>query len=190
MKTLILGLGNSILSDDGVGPRVARELEDKVDRESVTVMETGLSGLSLLDLLVGYDRAIIVDAIQTVGGKAGQIRRLDLEALDSTRHSVSPHDVNLATALELGRRLGLALPKDISIFAVEAEDVSNFGEECTPAVRRAIPVCAEMVLDELGRSPGASPQEGSGRFAGGKIGRRELRSAGREACSTESESLI
>ena len=70
MKTIILGLGNPILSDDGVGNRVALELEDKLaQRQDVTVIETSMSGLSLIDMLAGYDKAIIVDAIQTTEGK-------------------------------------------------------------------------------------------------------------------------
>ncbi|GAH17016.1 unnamed protein product [marine sediment metagenome] len=72
MKTLILGLGNPILSDDGVGFCVAGELRGRLSQQEVTVMETSMTGLSLLDLLAGYDRAIIIDAIQAVGGKAGQ----------------------------------------------------------------------------------------------------------------------
>lgn len=147
-KTLILGLGNPILTDDGVGTRVARELEGRLDQE-VTVMETSLAGLNMLDLLAGYDRAIIIDAIQTVGGKAGQIYQLDLEAFDTTRHAASAHDVNFATALELGNRLGLALPSQIDIFAIEVADASHFGEECTPRVQEAIPLCVEMIVHEL-----------------------------------------
>ena len=149
MKTLILGLGNPILTDDGVGHQVAKELAGRLDQQEVTVMESSLAGLSLLDLLAVYDRAIIIDAIQTVGGKAGQIYRLDPEAFDSTRHAASPHDVNFATALELGNRLGLALPRQINIFAVEVTDTSTFSEECTPEVREAIPLCVEMIIQEL-----------------------------------------
>jgi len=149
MKTLILGLGNPILTDDGVGPHIAQELQGKLDQREVTVEEASVAGLSLLDLLVGYDRAIIIDAIQTVGGKAGRIYRLDLEVFDATKHAASPHDVNFATALEFGNRLGLALPGQIDIFAIEVADVSTFSEECTPEVRRAIPVCVEKVIQEL-----------------------------------------
>lgn len=149
MKTLILGLGNPILSDDGVGLRVAGELKGRLDQQEATVMETSMAGLSLLDALAGYDKAIIIDAIQTVEGKAGQIYRLDPEAFNATRHTASPHDVNFATALELGHRLGLALPQQIVIFAIEVADASTFSEECTPDVNRAIPVCVEMVIGEL-----------------------------------------
>jgi len=149
MKTLILGLGNPILSDDGVGVEVARALEGRLSHQEVTVMETSMAGLNLLDLLVNFDRAIIIDAIQTAGGKAGQIYRLEPSAFAATRHAVSPHDVNFATALELGNRLGLALPQQIIIFAIEVENVSSFSEKCTPEVERAIPVCVEKVIQAL-----------------------------------------
>jgi len=155
MKTLILGLGNPILGDDGVGFRVAEELKGRLGQQEVTVMETSMAGLSLLELLAGYDRAIIVDAIQTVEGKAGQIYRLDPEAFAVTRHAASPHDVNFATALELGNRLGLALPQQIVIFGIEVADASTFSEECTPEVRQAIPICIEMITQELNGDPDA-----------------------------------
>ncbi len=153
MKTLVLGLGNPILSDDAVGIRVVEELEGKVDQKEVTLVETTVAGLDLLGFLTGYDRAIIIDAIQTVGGQAGRIYRLDPEALDFTRHSASPHDVNLATALELGKRLELSLPQQIIIFAIEVADASTFSEECTPEVRRAIPACVEMIIQEINGEP-------------------------------------
>jgi len=149
VKTLILGLGNPILSDDGVGIRVARALEGRLNQPNVNVMETSVAGLDFLELLVGYDRAIIIDAIQTNEGKAGQVYRLEPEAFNATRHASTPHDVNFATALELGKRLGLALPQQIIIFAIEVENVTTFSEECTPKVREAIPVCVEMVIQEL-----------------------------------------
>lgn len=149
MNTLVLGLGNPILSDDGVGPQIAKELEGRLDQQEVTVMEASLAGLNLLDVLVDYDRAIIVDAIQTVGGKAGQIYRLEPEAFNTTRYASSIHDVNFATALELGNRLGLALPQQIVIFAIEVEDTTTFSEECTPKVREAISACVEMIIQEL-----------------------------------------
>lgn len=142
-------MGNPLLCDDGVGLRVAAELKDRVNQSDVTIMETGIAGLALLDLLVDYDRAIIVDAIQTIGGKAGQIYRLDTKAFDAARHTVSPHDIDFTTALEFGKKLGLSLPQKIVIFAIEALDVHTFIEECTSQVQKAIPACVEMILQEL-----------------------------------------
>jgi hydrogenase maturation protease len=148
-KTLILGLGNSLLCDDGVGIYVASELKNIVNQPEITIMETGIAGLSLLDLLVGYDRAIIIDAIKTGGGKAGQIYRLEPKAFDSALHTASAHGIDFTTALEFGKKLGLHLPREIVIFAIEALDISTFSEECTPEVRQAIPNCVEMILREI-----------------------------------------
>ena len=149
MKTLILGLGNLILSDDGVGIRVAEELKGRLNQPEVTVMESSLAGLSLLDLLVNFDRAIIIDTIQTKGGKVGQVYRLEPGAFDATQHAATPHDVNFATALELGNRLGLPLPRQIIIFAIEVKDITTFSEKCTPKVEQVIPVVTDMVIQEL-----------------------------------------
>jgi hydrogenase maturation protease len=149
MKTIVLGLGNPILSDDGVGNRVAQLLAPKIDNPEITVTETNSVGLGLLDLLVAYERAIIIDAIQTEKGKAGQIYRLGLSDLATPHYLCATHNVDLATALELGSRLGLALPEKVIIFAIEVADVDTFSEECTPEVKQAIPQVIELILQEL-----------------------------------------
>jgi hydrogenase maturation protease len=150
MKTLVLGLGNPILSDDGVGISVAREVANQLNDPQVTVSETSAAGLSLLDSIIGYDKVIIIDAIQTKEGHAGQIYRMGTEDFSLTKHSSSPHQINLVTALELGKMLNLAMPKKIPIFAVEAKDITTFSEKCTPEVEQAIPEVVKMVLEELG----------------------------------------
>jgi len=149
MKTLVLGLGNSILSDDGVGIKVAQELREKLRDPQVTIAESSLAGISLLDFVVGYDQVIIIDAIQTKGGEAGQIHRMGPEDFSFAKHPSSPHQINLVTALELGKMLDLAMPQKITIFAVEAKDVTTFSEKCTPEVQQAIPKVVQMVLQEL-----------------------------------------
>jgi len=149
MKTLVLGLGNPILSDDGVGIKVAHEVANQFNSPQVTVAETSAAGLSLLDSIVGYDKVIIIDAVQTREGHAGQIYRMGLQDFSSAKHFSSPHQINLVTALELGKMLDLAMPQKITIFAVEAKDITNFSEKCTPEVERAIPEVVKMVLEEL-----------------------------------------
>jgi hydrogenase maturation protease len=149
IKTLILGLGNPILSDDSVGYQVAMTLKERLDMPDVDIKEAGIAGLDLLDMITGYDRTIIIDAIQTEKGKPGRIYRFGPDLLTSTRHSGTPHDVNIATALELGKKLNLKLPREITIFAIEVEDVTSFSEECTPGVKKAVPRCVAMVMREL-----------------------------------------
>ncbi len=148
-KILILGMGNPLLTDDGAGLCVAAKLKERLNRPDVAVLETAAAGLALLDFLSGYDQAIIIDVIQTVGGKPGDIYKLTPEAFDTAEHVTSPHGIDFRTALELGNRLGLNLPQKITIYAIEAADVSTFGEEFTAPVRKAVSACVNMILQEL-----------------------------------------
>jgi hydrogenase maturation protease len=102
-----------------------------------------------LDLLTGYERAIIIDATQTGKGKVGQVYRFQLGELDTTQHTTTSHGIDFVTALEMGKKLGLALPQQITIFAIEVQDVNSFGESCTPEVTKAIPICARMIIQEI-----------------------------------------
>lgn len=150
MKTLVLGLGNPVVSDDRVGLLVAQQLAPMLaGRPDVEVGEDYWGGIRLMERLVGYRRAIIVDAIVT-GSPPGTIHRLNPNSI-STQHSASAHDVNLPTALEFGRRSGVELPADeqILLIGVEAEDVLNISEQCTPAVLAAVPLAVQEVLRAL-----------------------------------------
>ena len=149
MKTLVLGLGNSILTDDAVAFAVVEEVERRIDRKDVTVSRASVGGLGLLELVVGYDRVIILDAIQTGLADPGHLHRLTPDEFRGSLRAASSHDVSLATALELGRQLRKDIPREIVIIAVEAVDVETFGEELTPAVAAAVPQAVELVLQEL-----------------------------------------
>ncbi len=171
MKTLVVGLGNSILTDDGIGIYVVRELAALCQRDDVDVAEASVGGLRLLDTLAGYERVILVDAIQTRGGSPGDIYRLHPDDLRVSLHAGSTHDLSLPGALAFGRGLGMTLPMDenLTIIAIEAEDVLTFCEDCTPAVSATIPRAVEAVLAELERAENPvraagpeSPSAGSG----------------------------
>ena len=149
MKTLIIGLGNPIRCDDGVGNRVAQVLAKEINNPDVTVTETNAGGLGLLDFMPGYERVVIIDAIQTPEGKAGQVYRLSQADLATPNYSCGTHTIDLAAALELGTKLGSRMPQEVIIFAVEVADVTTFSEECTPEVERAIPEVVGLVLAEL-----------------------------------------
>ena len=149
MKTLVLGLGNPICADDGVGIRVAEVIRNRVSDPNVDVAETSSAGLGLLDIIGGFQRLIVIDAIQTRDGKPGSIYRLGLEDLPAPMHCSTVHDVDLITALELGRRLNMSVPEEVVVFAVEVSDVTTFREGCTPDVDRAIPKVADLVIREF-----------------------------------------
>lgn len=149
MKTLVLGLGNPILTDDAVRFAVAEAVRHTLDREDVTVREASVGGLTLLQLVEGYDRVIIIDAFENGAAQPGQIHCLSPDEVQWSLRPRSTHGVPFATALELGRRWGMCIPKEIVIFAVEAADVQTFGEELTPSVAAVVPKVVELVLEEL-----------------------------------------
>jgi hydrogenase maturation protease len=185
LSTLVLGLGNPILTDDGVGihvvrlaarcwqhhSRTARTCTAGPERsrgersqsarperrrgDGITFKEASIGGLRLLDVLEGFDRVILVDAILTRDGVAGETYGLRVSDLQASLHSGSSHDLSLASALALGRGLGMSLPHDddITIIAIQAQDVLTFGEQCTPAVAQSIPRAAEAILAELNADP-------------------------------------
>ena len=150
-KTLVVGLGNPILGDDGVGWRVADEIARQLLESSVEIDKLALGGLSLMERLVGYDRVIIVDAIQTQGGRIGDVYWLDLRDLPdrAAGHTTAVHDTSLQTALQLGRQMGASLPDDVQIVGIEADRVYEFSEELTPAVATAVPQAVQVVLNLL-----------------------------------------
>ncbi len=148
MKTLILGIGNRVLCDDGVGNRVAAEVRKRVSDPGITVAEACDGGLSLLEILLGYDHVVLIDAIQTTGGIPGDVYELSPGDLRSGRHLSSPHQVDFAMALELGEVLGLPMPSRIDIVAVEAKDVTTFRDRCTSDVEKAIPIAVELALQK------------------------------------------
>lgn len=152
-KTLVIGLGNPILTDDAVGILVAREVERAISPDAnVDVLELAVGGLALMEAMIGYERVILCDAIWAPADQTGEVMVFNAGSLPETLNSASPHDADLPTALHLGRTLGASLPPDeqIQIVAVRAHEVLTFGESPTPPVAAAIPKAVAHVLDLLG----------------------------------------
>ncbi|MCO5185962.1 MAG: hydrogenase maturation protease [Anaerolineae bacterium] len=149
--TLLVGLGNPILGDDGVGWRVVEAVEAQLNGAEIDVAYLSLGGLSLMEQLIGYERVIIVDSIQTEGGAVGDVYQFDLNALPepSTGHSTAAHDTSLQTALAIGRKLNADLPSDIQIVAIETQPHFDFSDALTPVVALAIPRATAMVMSLL-----------------------------------------
>jgi hydrogenase maturation protease len=150
MKTLVFGLGNTILSDDGVGIKVVRELAERFDAGSdVEFREGSVGGLAILDEIAGYDRLVLVDSIKTAGGKPGDCHKLNQEDFNSSEHLSNFHGVDFFTAVELGRKFGYKIPEVIDIYAVEVEDNVTFSAECTGQVSACIPNIVETLEWDL-----------------------------------------
>jgi hydrogenase maturation protease len=152
MKTLIIGLGNPILGDDGVGWKVAEELSSVVGRQSSVEVDTAaLGGLSLMERMLGYDRVVLVDSMETGYSPVGSVRSFPLASLPDpmSGHSASTHDTSLITALKTAESIGAHIPKRVDVVAVEAQNVYDFSEELSPLVAAAVPVAVEKVVELL-----------------------------------------
>ncbi len=154
--TIVVGLGNPILGDDGVGWHVAEQVSQAIRNSpqaipGLAIEFLSLGGLSLMEHLIGYDRAIIIDAVETGAGPHGSVHCFPLEGLpdNSGGHLTAIHDTSLQTALRVGRSMGAHLPEEITVVGIESPYVYDFSEELTPPVSAAVPQAVQMVLDIL-----------------------------------------
>ncbi len=162
--TVVVGLGNPLRGDDGVGWRVADALRDvlahadggdrdigPIEVDAVDIEQLAVGGLTLMEHLVGYERAILVDAIATGLVPAGTVtcRTLDRVETRASAHLDSAHDAPLPAALDAGRALGAALPSEIWTVGIEAVLHDRFEDRLTPEVAAAVPVAVETCLAVL-----------------------------------------
>ena len=101
-------------------------------------------GLALLDEIVGCEHLILVDAIETGKAPPGHIHEFDADSL-AGRRIAAPHFVGVVETLALGQRLGLAMPHDVRIFAVEVKDALTLSVSLTPEVQRAVDPAARLI---------------------------------------------
>jgi hydrogenase maturation protease len=135
---LVLCLGNDILTDDAFGSVVAKRLSRNEFGAFVEVIFAPTAGFGLLDLLKDREAVLIVDAIITGKAEPGTVHFFPAGVLTPSYNLINSHQINLPTALELGKQLGIMMPSDIQVVAVEAQDVQTIGEEMTPPVEKAV----------------------------------------------------
>ena len=175
MKTLILALGNPILSDDGVGHEVADRLAERLpstncyfgaecNNRTVSTISAGscpqpnmqydiikssAATMDIIPKLAGYDRLAVIDAVQLGSAPPGTVHRFSITDLASTIRRSSPHDVNFATALQMGKEWGYRIPTDIRIYGIEVIELLRFSENCTAEVAAKLDEIVEQILSGL-----------------------------------------
>lgn len=162
MKTIVIGLGNPILGDDGVGWRVAESVEEKITSalpkdtsleifENLEIDCLSVGGLRLMERLIGFDHAIIIDAINIGEEERGTVRCLSLDEIPNRAagHLTSSHDTTLHNAIKIGRKMGAHLPNRIDIIAIESNNIYEFSEELSSAVAESVPSATQQVIDIL-----------------------------------------
>lgn len=152
MKTQVLGLGNTLLTDDAAGVRVVERLKALGCPPGVVLTVGGTGGQALMDLIQDADRLIIVDAVIT-GAEPGTVHEAPLVdiAPGTPAHLGSLHGFDFQTIMALRENvLDCKTPKDVTLVGIEAADVTTFSEQCTPPVTRALDRAADLIISRLG----------------------------------------
>ncbi len=172
MKTLVLGLGNELYGDDGIGIYVIEALKKEFLGEEknsslipgpygpIEFVATNSTGLALLDFIIGYDRLIVIDTIKQVQPQTGRIRILrekDLRDIPGP----SPHYLSFPQILQIGRVAGLPVPKEIIIVAIEAKNIYHLGENLSEEMKASLPTIINEVKSILGLSSNESQRNNS-----------------------------
>lgn len=143
MKVIVIGIGNPFLKDDSVGLRVAEEVGKKlrVDVDFLTNTD-----FDVINKILGYDVAIIVDAIKKFSN-VGNVHVLSVDDLFKGYRFSGTHSIDLATSIKIGYEIFHdEMPKHLKIVAIEVEDI-NFGYDCSEEVKKAIPRAVEVIRD-------------------------------------------
>jgi hydrogenase maturation protease len=134
-KTVVVGIGNEIMGDDGVGIVAVREAQ-RLFPDLADYIEAPVGGLQLIESLSGYQRAILIDSVE--GETAGKIHRLSADEAFAQPKLASPHDIDFGTALALAKELNLPIPEDIIVLAVEVKNAHTFGERLSDEIKAAM----------------------------------------------------
>lgn len=135
---LILGVGNDILMDDGIGPVITKQLYKEFPDSGIVFDTINLGGLEIFEFIKEYSQVIIIDAIKTRDGVPGDVYYLTPSDFKETCHLSSFHDISFLTALKLGDKIGYDMP-EVGIIAIEIVEDLTFGTEFSPPVSKRYP---------------------------------------------------
>lgn len=147
-RTLVIGIGNPLMSDDGLGRKVLEKLAQEDLPQGVELIELGTPGWGLAANFEGYQKVVIIDAVR-MGQKPGTWRRFSPQQVRFVTRdtTLSLHGPGLAESLELAQALDL-LPEELIIYGVEPANTS-FGFEISPELEDTIPTLIKNILEDL-----------------------------------------
>lgn len=150
MKIRVIGVGSAIRSNDAVGLAVLRELSKESLPQNVELVEAGTAGVSLMELMAGAEKVILVDAI-VGGGQPGRLHRLKVQDLVERRgRAISAHELGPLDALRLMDVLRPdRIPGQVIVLGIEISNKAGVGRRLTPEVRAAIPEAVRAIMAEL-----------------------------------------
>lgn len=164
---LVIGLGNPILGDDGVGWKIAERLQEEIPHRAsdtltklpITVEFLSLGGLSLMEHMLGYSHVLLLDSLTTHSLSPGAVSTIKLDDLPdhSSGHTTAPHDTSLRTAMKLAGEIGAHVPEAVILVAIEIEPNLDFSDQLSPPVEAAIPAALNAAFQVLAEWAGHIP---------------------------------
>lgn len=148
-KTIVIGIGNLLLRDEGFGVHAIKEFESHQVPDNVEIYDCGTGGLTIPELLDGAERGVVVDAIRK-RGEPGTIYRFKMDQIrdrDKLKMMTSPHEFDLATALKMGRKV-YELPDEITLIGVEPGNIEA-GLGLSAEVKESLPEVIRLILEEI-----------------------------------------
>ena len=158
-RTILIGLGNPIMSDDAIGLLVAQEVLRLLPGIEGDLSASG--GFDVLDCMIGYERAVIIDSMVTGKFPPGTVRRVDVDPELRTLRVEDSHGMNFIKAMEVGRVAGADMPREVLIYGIEVVDPGSIGETLTEGLaERVAAMAAEIARDiEAGEGQGCTSSE-------------------------------
>jgi len=147
---LVLGVGNEILMDDGIGPKIVNRLASEYPSERFDYRTATLGGLELVELIQGYKKVIFIDAIKTGQGQVGDLYFFTHKDFEETLHLSNLHDISFLQALSLAEQVNLSIPAEIQIIAIEIKEDRIFGEDFTPELQKRFLPIYQAIKEYLG----------------------------------------
>lgn len=149
IRTLILGIGNEILTDDGVGPKLCDFLKENINTDFVRFEKLNVGGMEILEFIQDYENVIFLDAIKTQNGRVGDVYLFTPDDFKETLHLSNLHDINFITALELGRSVGFNIPEYMYIIAIEIEEDMVFSNNFSESLENKYFEVRQKVLNNI-----------------------------------------
>lgn len=133
-KTLVFGIGNDIITDDAIGPKLTRRLKENLKLPTIDFETAFVGGFDILEYVKNYKRVIFIDAIKTRNGIPGDIYLFSVDDFNETHNLSNIHDISFLTALKLGTEIGYDMPKEIKIIAVEIKEDMVYSDNFSPEI--------------------------------------------------------
>lgn len=130
-EILVLGIGNELLKDDGIGPKLVRKLQNFLPLSNIDYETSLVGGMECIEIMKGYQQVVIIDGIMSKKGVPGTVYYMTYPLNMNTLHLSNAHDISFDMSVKLARKLDIPFPEKICIIAVEIVEDREFGETLT-----------------------------------------------------------